>query len=339
VETSVVYDVVIIGAGPAGLVLANHLKDHNVLILEKDIVGSSWANMPSHLNLITFWKSNYLREEDKGLFPLNKAQSAKEFHCYLNTLSKGISILGNTEVLNIEKGTEFFSIYANRNVFKSKLVVNCTGYYSNPFVPKFSRSNLSIPLIHFKDYKNSTQLSECQNILIVGKRLSSGQLIEELSKEGKTISLSVRSSIKYGAHGASLSFSLFFLPFIDWLLGFILKNKKLEVNISGSVRNIIETKVEIYEDIKSINSNLVTFSDGKVVSFDAVIFATGFKEVFGHLSKNVKIEKFQSVSQPGLYFLGFEGQVNFKSRFLRGIRNDSLMLAKILNEKLGSSNE
>ena len=334
---STIYDVIIIGAGPAGLALANHLKHLNILILEKGQVGSSWANMPDNLNLITSWKSNFLRREDRNYFPSNKPQSANEFLGYLNYLAEGIDISVNSEVTAVNKVDNEFVITTTKSELVAKFVVNCTGYFNNPFVPSFENINSTIPMIHFKNYTNAKQFESSNRILIVGKRLSSGQVIDELHRKGKDLSLSVRGDIKYGADGLGLKISLFFLPVIDWFLSFILKNSKLEVNMSKKVKTFIDKHVTIYPSIKSIEGSEVTFVDDQKALFDAIILTTGFQETTGYLDQKTERTKLESNTDKGMFFLGYEGQINFKSRFLRGIRDDSLILANIIKERLNGS--
>src|SRR5438045_8533477 len=57
-------DVLILGAGPAGLSVGFELKQRGLpfLILERgSAVGHSWKRMPTHLKLVRRWKPNRLR--------------------------------------------------------------------------------------------------------------------------------------------------------------------------------------------------------------------------------------------------------------------------------------
>ena len=44
----------------------------------------------------------------------------------------------------------------------------------------------------------------------------------------------------------------------------------------------------------------------------------------------------QSTNMPGVYFIGLDGLKNFRSRYLRGIRNDARFLADIIQADLSS---
>ena len=46
------------------------------------------------------------------------------------------------------------------------------------------------------------------------------------------------------------------------------------------------------------------------------------------------LRELESVSVPGLFFLGLEGARNFQSRFLRGIRRDAAFLSDKLEQRL-----
>src|SRR5215207_8113291 len=78
-------DILIIGAGPAGLALGYHLRQRRIdfRILERGPApGESWRSMPTTLRLISPWKSNRL-PADKTDWPANYAMKRDEFLQYL----------------------------------------------------------------------------------------------------------------------------------------------------------------------------------------------------------------------------------------------------------------
>lgn len=159
------YDVVIIGAGPAGIICASNIKENNsnlnVLILEKNdklgkklsMTGNGRCNLGNlDTNTNNYFSSSSLdnfkdslksneyldyikkigiliKEEDKRLYPYsNQAITVcKTFERYLNYLD--VKIKYNYEVLNVKKENDIFII---NNDIKSKNIVIATGGLSYP---------------------------------------------------------------------------------------------------------------------------------------------------------------------------------------------------------------
>jgi len=88
-----------------------------------------------------------------------------------------------------------------------------------------------------------------------------------------------------------------------------------------------------YSNIDRIEGRSVYFEDGVCRDFDLIIYCTGFRPVANKFFNEEKIEGFQSTENKGVFYLGLESQRNFKSRFLRGIREDSLILADLISSQ------
>ena len=211
-----IFDIVIIGAGPSGLALGSFLskKSLNYLILEKENVGNSFSNMPDNLSLITYWRYNYLRKEDRHLYDLDSVISAKSYAKYLKEIGKDLRIRENTIVKSVEKKDRIFHILTEEETFLSKKVVDASGYFSNPFTPSLSVSTPQCEIIHFKDYKNNKTIIKDDRVLIVGSRLSAGQLLEEISQKTKSLSLCTRGEVKYSSKEGTRKWCLRNIKFI-----------------------------------------------------------------------------------------------------------------------------
>jgi putative flavoprotein involved in K+ transport len=109
----------------------------------------------------------------------------------------------------------------------------------------------------------------------------------------------------------------------------------------GRVRKLIESgAIQCFPAIRRFEQRAVAFENGQTAAPDIVIFATGFAPALKHLATlhlqscsetGVPLTRnMESVSEPGLFFLGFEMLRNFRSRFLRGIRKDAVVLAEII---------
>src|SRR5437867_234642 len=83
-------DVLVIGAGPAGLALGVGLRRRGLSfqILEKHAVGASWERTPRNLTLVSPWKANHLPFTRRDLFPRHYEMSRAEFLEYLQAYAQ-----------------------------------------------------------------------------------------------------------------------------------------------------------------------------------------------------------------------------------------------------------
>jgi putative flavoprotein involved in K+ transport len=341
-ENSIKQRVLIIGAGPAGLTLGYYLNKYNIdyLILEQsDKVGASWAQMPDHLHLITYWKSNCLIAEDLNLFDPDKTHSAKDFAYYLEAFSAihQLKIKTRNNVLEITKENNQFIVRTQSDRYKGAVVVDCRGYFGFPYIPQLKINGNAPFMMHFKDYKNCSQLNQYEKILIVGKRLSSGQLLCELSISGKhLLFLSTRGPIRFSPPRFLFKY---FLRHLDFFEGIIKKlNLRLkqarEVPMHIDAKAVIKQHVKVLGDIVKIENKKVHFTCGTIQEIDAIIFATGFSPTAINLR-----DDFESATIEGLYYLGRGTQRTFTSRFIRGIREDASVLGQLILGKLAPNNK
>ncbi len=345
------WPVVIIGAGPAGLALGRELRARGIRfqILEKNEVGNSWRHMPQQLKLVSPWKWSFLNATSRNHFAPNAQLTRSDFEQYLVEFAgeHQLPVTPDCEVSAVERAGENFCVRTSRGDFTAHVVVNATGYFSNPIVPQIEgASDTTIPRIHFADYVDTqdivSRIGRGGSVLLVGKRLSAGQLALELFDAGLRVSISHRSPIRFGAD--------------DWLWPLVYRTfahieavrlcfgpgRPLDVRMPGGrARKLIETgAIKCFSAIKRFAGNSVAFENGETLSPGIVIYTTGFAPTQNFLQPLMLgicpetgvplTHHMESVSVPNLFFLGFDMLRNFQSRFLRGIRKDAIVLADII---------
>jgi putative flavoprotein involved in K+ transport len=356
------HHVLILGAGPAGLAVGCELKRRGVsfLILERgETVAHSWQQMPTGLKLVSPWKANRLPGSRATGIPANAEISRADYCAWLQDYA-------NEQALPIETGIDvravtrrpdgLFCVRACNRQFTGHLLINATGYFSNPFVPEIPGARDSaIPQRHTADYNSAEALRALVGktnplVLIVGKRLSAGQTMVELVDAGFRVALSHRGTVQFGA--GPLGWWIFF-RIHPWLEAIKLRlhgraARAVEVRMPGGrARQLLESEaVRSYPEIAKFEKQTVVFANGARLEPDAVIYATGFRPALKHLaslslaleeeSGRPRLSDLESISADGLFFLGLDRGRNFQSRFIRGIRRDAVWLAARLEQRLAS---
>jgi putative flavoprotein involved in K+ transport len=353
-------DVLIVGAGPAGLALGFELKQRGVacLILERGAAaGESWRRMPMRLKLVSPWKANRLPGTPSGLFPRHHETTREEFLRYLKAYARDNQLPVHTgvEVRAVERDRESsFRVPSSGGEFTSRMVVNATGYFSHPFVPSIAGADSThVPQVHVADFRDAECVRQrlgrpSGQVLVVGQRLSAGQTMVELVNAGFDVALSHRSPLAFGSGPLSWWFLFRIFP---WLEAVKLKRQgerapANDVKMQGGrARELIESgAVMTFPAISRFEHDAVHFANGATLTPDLVIYATGFRPALAHLSSlglewdtasgSPRLHDLESVSVPGLFFLGLDGARNFQSRFIRGIRNDARFLAERIEQRL-----
>jgi len=331
-------DIIIIGSGLAGISIASEIKNkynHSSIILEKDAeIASSWRNMPEFISLISPWYCNrplrYLKYFNPTLRMPTK-QYAMELESFSKTEHQDCRL--NQKVQLIEKSESKTKVITQDQTYLCKAVVIATGYYSYPYIPSYPGiGNSKIPSFHFKDYNSHLQKFKTRKkILIVGKRISAGQLLLELNRN-HDVSISTRSEITYGPGEFIWSILFPIYPIIEDVFKFfnISKAPGAVSMFGGKTKSLIQSnKIIKHPDIKQFSENEIEFIDGTKRHYDLVIFTTGFK-----FADDLK----SFFNLDSVFKIGKEGQIDFRSRFLRGIRLDakniSKKVAKFLNETI-----
>jgi len=189
-------DVIIIGAGHAGLSVSYYLCKNDIsnIIFEKGRIGESWRsqrwdsfviNTPSCINILP---ESYSAAGDPDCFI-----PGKEYASFLTdyTNRNNLPVNENSEVISVELVGNFFSVTVNGNnlikQFFSRQVIIASGALSTFNLPPASK-NLSNKIfqIHAADYRNSDQLPEGR-VLVVGGAQSGCQVAEDLALSGRDV--------------------------------------------------------------------------------------------------------------------------------------------------------
>ena len=344
--------ILILGAGPAGLSLAYELSQRGLdyLILEKaSEVGHTFYSMTDSTEYGP-WLNNTLSGSAVPLTKLFARTTRSEYARYLSEHRQrhDLKVQTNTTVLSVRKLENGYEIETDQGMLSCQILVNATGYYSNPFIPNYSGLEGSdLIKLHSAQYRWPTTVSDklgkpTGKLLIVGCRLSAGELMEELHKMGHEIHLSHRGKMKYWPSPVE---EALISPFtMSWELIASKINAPKPANLQPRLRRGYQKSlldqgiVKTHPDIKEIRGREIEFENGHTESFEVILFCTGYRPALAHLwpilnGQKPEVSKLESKNHKNLFFMGYENARNIRSQFLRGIRDDAGVLAEVLEER------
>ena len=179
VENSDHYDVVIVGAGAAGIGVAialQHSGVENYLIVDRETIGSSFRSWPAETRFITpSFPSNSIGMLDLnsigvGISPAFTMRiehpTGQDFADHLQSLSDyfELPIREKTDVLSIEKHGEFFHLELEGGKIFAENVIWAGGEYQYPSLGGFQGSELCVHTSNIRSY----QELDGDDFLIIG---------------------------------------------------------------------------------------------------------------------------------------------------------------------------
>lgn len=312
-------EVIIIGAGPAGLGCAGCLTKAGIpyIMLEKtDRVASAWHRHYERLHLHSEKKNSELPYLS---FPADypKYVSRLQLIDYLNTYAKKFKIEPRfeEEVHSAIRLDMKWRVKTNKEEYWSRFLVIATGLSHKPRRPVWpGMETFQGPIIHTSQYKNGKPYTN-QNVLVVGFGNSGGEIAIDLHEHGARPSLSVRGPVNIvpkevlGINSITLSLKTQFIPnkLFDSVTAPIVRLKqgnlkkmglqkapigpREQVKLTGRIplidigtmKLLREGEITAYPDIKRIDAKTVTFVDDRRVDFDCIILGTGYTPDFSFL--------------------------------------------------------
>ena len=305
-------DVVVIGAGPAGLATAGALRHYGIgaTVLERDAIGASWRRHYDRLHLHTVrWLSHlpgYKMPRRYGDW-VSRDDVVEYLEDYVD--AHNIDVRQGVEVEGLERDGDGWRVRTSEGDFSAPRVVIATGYNKHQHLPDWpGLDTYTGDLIHSGNYKNADPYVG-KNVLVVGTGNSGAEICVDLIESGaKHVQMSVRTPptvlLRDNNGMPGQAFGVLFrrmpVAMMDRAWPLIQKtavgdlseyglplpppgaySKFLRDDVTpildvGLVEMLKQRKVEVVAAVERFEGADVVLTDGSRIQPDAVIAGTGF---------------------------------------------------------------
>jgi putative flavoprotein involved in K+ transport len=331
-------DVVVVGAGQAGLAIAWQVSRRGLrlLVLEAAAeLGQSWRSRWDSLTLFTPAQYDALPgmpfPAPADTYP-TKDPVADYLQAYADAFQLPVRL--NARVTSLSRSGNGFEVRTADQTFSARRVVVATGPFQVPFIPAAASGlDRAVTQIHSTDYRNPGALPDGP-VLVVGGGNSGLQIAEELSGS-RRVDVSMGTSppiLPQRPLGRDLFWWLTRLGLMrvpaDSRLGRRVQARG-EFVIGTSRRSLKRAGVTFRPRMIGAQGRTVRFADGSTLDVGVVLWATGYRSDYSWISipgvvRDGRVAHRRGVTDvPGLYFLGLSWQHTRGSALLGFLDDDA----------------
>lgn len=184
------FDLIIIGAGPAGISAAFEAQKLglNYLVIEKKLIGNTIYQYP--IGLTVFSTVNELELIENTLHPAREKPTREELLSYYVrfVLENNLNVQTEEAVLEVEKsGENHFSITTEKGVYESKAVLFAIGAMEYP--RRLNVPGEDLPKVHHLFRETYPWVKK--NAMVIGGGNSAGEAALFLAQEGANAILAI----------------------------------------------------------------------------------------------------------------------------------------------------
>lgn len=359
------YDVIVIGAGQAGLVTGYHLQRRGVKFLIVDggeRIGDAWRQRWDSLRLFTPARYDGLSgmpfPGPEWYFP-SKDEMADYLEAYAAKFALPVRMRSKVEKLSRRDGD--YVVQGEGFELRAAQVVVAMSSYQRPRVPAFARElGPDVVQLHSLDYRNPSQLG-AGGVLVVGAGNSGAEIALEAVRHGHPTWMSGREvgNVPFNIEGTASRLFLMRL-----VIGFVfhrvltvgtpMGRKARPVVISRGAplirlkpKQLDGAGVKRVTRVAGVRDGLPVLADGAVLDVGTVVWSTGFDHGLSWVDLPDLIgedgeprhRSGVSTNHPGLYYVGQHFQHAFSSTMIRGVSRDAARIAKAVAQRYGAVSE
>jgi putative flavoprotein involved in K+ transport len=343
-------DVVVIGAGQAGLAVGYYLRRTNlshVLLDASPSPGGAWPHTWPSLKLFSPAEASslpgWLMASTTDGYPTRDAvvdYLTRYEHRY------ELPVRRPMRVHAVRRSDHGMRVETDAGAFHARAVVSATGTAGAPHVPRFpGRDSFAGRQLHSVDYRGPESFAG-QRVLIVGAGNSAAQILAEVSRVADTT---------WATHEPPR-----FMPdHVDGRALFAAASRRYrEQNGAGPAREVHGLgDIVMVDSVKDARRRGVlvprplpdrlvpdgaVWRDGRFRRVDAVIWCTGFAPALDHLAPlrvtepdgQVLVDGTQARCEPRLWLVGYGGWTGFASATLIGVGRSARRTVAQIDQEL-----
>jgi len=350
-----IIDVLIIGAGQAGLALGYHLQKQKTplsfqLVERNKHIGDSWRKRYDSLVLFTPRAYSSLPglalPGDQAGFA-DKDEVANYLEAYAHHFN--LPVLTGTAIQSLERHNNggYLAITDAGSRIKARAVVLATGAFQKQSIPSLAHDLAeSIRQFSSENYKNPTQIPP-GTVLVVGDGATGRDIASDLYATHNTILATghPRKLLPQHILGKSTWWWLDKLGISrmsgETFLGRKIKKADAFPGQGNTLKQLQDLGVRVMPRLVSAQGNRVTFANGIFYEVTSVIWATGYRDNSDWVTiGEIKDEQGNFVQHGGIstashfYFIGRPWQRSRGSALITGVGRDSQYLAEHIVKNL-----
>jgi cation diffusion facilitator CzcD-associated flavoprotein CzcO len=324
VERSV--DVVVVGAGQAGLSAAHHLArvgfapGPGFVVLDADEQpGGAWQHRWPALTLASTHRVHDL----PGLpFPVgpDDVPVAEAVPAYFAEYERhfDLPVLRPVRVRAVRRDGDRFRVETSAGDWSTRAVVNATGTWTRPFVPRYpGQDSFRGRQLHTVDYRSADEFAG-RHVVVVGGGASATQLLGEISRVAGTTWVTRRPPVlRDGPFGEAEGRRAVALVADAVREG---RRPGSVVGVTGLltstpyVRDALDRGVlHRLPMFDRITPDGVAWDEGRSLRADVLLWATGFRAALGHLAPlrlrgpggGIRMEGTAVAGEPRVHLVGY----------------------------------
>lgn len=333
-------DVVVIGAGQAGLSAAYHLRRRGfvpvapggapsdapvrtfVVLDAEDGPGGAWQHRWESLRMETV---NGIHELPGFAVPPAdpRAPARTVLPAYFDDYERRFDLRVHrpVEVRRVEREDADprgrLRVVTGTGSWSARWVVNATGTWRRPFWPRYpGAETFAGRQLHVHDYVSADEFAG-QRVVIVGAGISAIQLLDEISRVADTFWVT-RDELRWDAGGFDTAARIAAIAGVEERVrqglppGSVISVTGLHWNrwAESAQRRGVLVRHPMFERIEPTG---VRMPDGRLEGADAILWATGFRADIPHLAPlglrtaagGVRVANGRSVDEPRLFLIGY----------------------------------